>query len=119
MDAQRYKQRLLEIEKQLSNRTERELTLGREQVRDVAQDRGDASVANEAASEDFTRAGQDVTILTQVREALDRIDAGTFGQCVVDGGPIDDARLEAVPWTPYCLAHQAIADAAEPRTPRS
>jgi DnaK suppressor protein len=42
-----------------------------------------------------------------VRAALKRIDDGTYGKCVVDGEPIDEKRLESVPWTPYCLKHQA------------
>jgi RNA polymerase-binding transcription factor DksA len=54
----------------------------------------------------------------QVREALGRVAAGTFGTCVVDGGPIEEARLEAVPWTPYCLKHERrLAAATSPKTP--
>jgi RNA polymerase-binding transcription factor DksA len=37
---------------------------------------------------------------------------------VVDGGPIEEKRLEAVPWTPYCLKHQKLLEAAsQTRTP--
>ena len=32
---------------------------------------------------------------------------GTYGRCVVDGEPIGEKRLEAVPWTPSCLKHQS------------
>jgi DnaK suppressor protein len=110
MDTSRYRKRLLEIERKLAGRAGREISLGREQVRDVAEDSGHASVADEAASTDFVSAEQDTEVLGQVRAALERIDAGTFGQCVVDGAPIDAARLEAVPWTPYCLKHQTIVD---------
>jgi len=49
-----------------------------------------------------------------VEEALARIDAGTYGLCVVDGESIDAKRLEAMPWTPYCLKHQTSLEANEP-----
>ena len=39
-------------------------------------------------------------------------DAGTFGTCVVDGGPIEEKRLDAVPWTRYCLKHEALLEAS-------
>ena len=33
-------------------------------------------------------------------------------------GPIEEPRLEAMPWTPYCLKHaQRLEVAASPRTP--
>jgi DnaK suppressor protein len=48
--------------------------------------------------------------LAQVREALQRITDGTYGKCVVCGRPIEPARLEAIPWTPYCLEHQEMRD---------
>ncbi|PYQ90401.1 MAG: hypothetical protein DMG02_10910 [Acidobacteria bacterium] len=112
MNVQEYKRRLLELEKQLSTRAARDREHAREQVRDSPGDIGDASVADEAESEDFTEAELDATVLQQVRDALRRIEDGTFGRCVVDGGPIEPKRLEAVPWTPYCLKHQRLLEAA-------
>ena len=49
--------------------------------------------------------------LEHIRDALQRIEDGTFGRCVVDGEPIEKKRLEAVPWTPYCLKHQEQLEA--------
>lgn len=96
MDVERYRQQLLALEKTLANRTAREVTLGREQFLDTAADAGDASVADESESEDFSEAELDATILSQVREALQRIGNGTYGQCSIDGGPIESKRLDAV-----------------------
>ena len=56
------------------------------------------AVADEAASEDFTAAELDATTLQQVRDALRRIEDGTYGRCLADGGPIETKRLDAVPW---------------------
>ena len=47
--------------------------------------------------------------LREVRLALARIDAGTFGLCEHGGEHIDEKRLEAIPWTRYCSAHEAEA----------
>ena len=118
MNVQEYQQRLLEIETRLSTRIARRREQAREQVVDSARDTADDSVADEGESEDFTEAELDATVLEQVRDALKRIDDGTFGRCAVDGGPIEAKRLEAVPWTPYCLKHQTLLEAASrPRTP--
>jgi DnaK suppressor protein len=118
MNVEEYKRRLRELETRLSTRTKGERERAREQVIDTPADAGDLSVADEAQSEDFTEAELDATVLQQVRDALGRIDNGTYGRCVVDGEPIEPKRLEAVPWTPYCLKHQKLLEAAsQPRMP--
>ena len=40
---------------------------------------------------------------TQVRDALARLDAGTYGICQKCGQPIDEERLELLPLTTYCI----------------
>jgi RNA polymerase-binding transcription factor len=112
MNVHEYKRRLLDLEERLSNQTTRAHENARAQAQDSPGDLGDASVADEGASEEYTKAELDATVLQQVRDALRRIDAGTFGRCVVDGAPIEEKRLEAVPWTPYCLKHQTLLEAA-------
>jgi DnaK suppressor protein len=118
MNIQLYKQRLLDLEKTLSGRMGREADQGRGEFIESAHDVGDASVADEVASEEFTEAEHSADVLKQVRDALDRVADGTFGTCIVDGGPIEEQRLEAVPWTPYCLKHaQRLEAAASSKTP--
>ena len=107
-----YKKRLLDLEKQLAEHSDRELEDGRGELIDTAHDSGDASVSDVAVDSHFTEAELDSIILQQVQDALRRIDKGTFGKCLVDGGPIEPQRLEAVPWAPYCLKHQALLEAA-------
>ena len=43
--------------------------------------------------------------LTDVEGALQRIDEGTYGLCEVCGKQISEARLEAMPATPFCIDH--------------
>jgi RNA polymerase-binding protein DksA len=42
-------------------------------------------------------------LIQEVEAALARIDAGTFGTCVVCGKPIGEQRLEAVPYATLCI----------------
>lgn len=49
-------------------------------------------------------------LLRNVRAALRRIDEGTFSVCVHCEEDINPKRLNAVPWTPYCIRCQEIAD---------
>jgi DnaK suppressor protein len=112
-----YRRRLLAREQELLERVGREIGTARE-AREDQGDVGDASVADELKEEYFAIAETDSAILTQVRAALKRIDDGTFGRCAVDGGAIEERRLEAVPWTPYCLKHQQeLEEQARLRTP--
>jgi len=70
----------------------------------------------EAASENretvFRETSSDWQVFAQVRDALQRIEQGTFGKCVECGREIETHRLESVPWAAYCLHHQKQQDAA-------
>jgi RNA polymerase-binding transcription factor DksA len=50
-------------------------------------------------------------IVSEVREALRRLDEGTYGLCQECGGPIAKARLEAIPFTRFCVKCAAANDA--------
>jgi DnaK suppressor protein len=52
-------------------------------------------------------------LLRNVRAALRRIDEGMYGICVHCEEDISPKRLNAVPWTPYCIACQEAADRAQ------
>lgn len=43
--------------------------------------------------------------LVEVKDALSRIDKGTYGTCEVGGEPLDSVRLEANPSSRTCIAH--------------
>jgi RNA polymerase-binding transcription factor DksA len=50
-------------------------------------------------------------LLEQVSTALARIDRGTYGRCQECGRDIDRERLNALPYTPYCVACAARVEA--------
>jgi DnaK suppressor protein len=78
-----------------------------------AQESGDAEVRDSTddatAQQGSAEALEEITVesqtLEQVEDALKRVADGTYGKCVICGRPISPARLEAIPWTPYCLDH--------------
>ena len=41
--------------------------------------------------------------LKAISSALDRIESGTYGRCVLCDAEIGELRLEALPFTPYCV----------------
>jgi DnaK suppressor protein len=108
---------LLELEQELEERVGEEVDTARD-ARDDQLAVSDLARVDELKEEYFALAETDSAILALVRAALRRIEDGTYGSCVVDGGPIDEKRLESVPWTPYCLKHQAeLEERARLRTP--
>jgi len=50
-------------------------------------------------------------LLSQVNDALERFDQGTYGLCEMCGAKIDPARLEALPYVTLCLRCQQRVDA--------
>jgi DnaK suppressor protein len=63
--------------------------------------------ARELAVTSLTRAS---TVSRNVAMALLRIQDGTFGACAHCGDDIARRRLEAIPWTPFCIRCQEAAD---------
>ena len=57
----------------------------------------------------------DAQTLDNIAAALDRIDRGTYGECVACGEAISAARLRVLPEAAYCAG---CATSAEERTPR-
>lgn len=53
--------------------------------------------------------------LAEIDDALDRTRSGDYGVCATCSVPIPSERLDALPWTRWCLAHQAAAERADGR----
>ena len=72
-----------------------------------APDNGDASVADAVTGIVSAERQRDTDELREIREALGRLEAGTYGVCLKCGEPIDPRRLQASPAARYDLVHQA------------
>jgi DnaK suppressor protein len=81
---------------------------GQTEVRDST----DAATASEGTSESLQEEALATQTLSQVRDALQRIEDGTYGKCTVCGRQIEPTRLGAVPWAACCLEDQEKQDKA-------
>ncbi len=110
MNIGHFKQRLQAKERELQAdiaRLEEEARgLGEVEVRDSTDDATSSQITSESL-EEGSLASQ---TLLQVRDALKRIEDGTYGKCSACGRPIEAARLGAVPWAAYCLEDQEKQD---------
>ena len=52
-------------------------------------------------------------LLAKVREAIKRIDSGSFGDCEGCGGEIEEKRLIARPMTTMCIDCKTVAEEEE------
>jgi DnaK suppressor protein len=112
MEIERFRKRLLAREQELID----EITRLQDEARDSRAAEVEDPIDRVTSSENKAASLQESTLaaetLKQVRDALRRIEDGTYGECIDCGRPIEPARLEAVPWTPYCLADQKKHDQA-------
>ncbi len=104
-----------ELQKRLRDR-ERELWADMTRTEAEARASGmnetqDGDAAAESKEGLFQETTSDWNVFTQVRDALQRIEKGTYGKCADCGRQIEDRRLNNVPWTSYCLDHQNRHDA--------
>lgn len=56
---------------------------------------------------------RDRRLIGKIQDALDRLEAGTFGTCTRCGGPISSARLRARPVTDLCIECKTESEGAE------
>ena len=117
MDLNEYRNLLLAKEKDLSAELEADGEGARGLDADSAHETADQSVNDDIKSNLFTEGDVQWNVLQQVREALSRIDNGTYGKCAVDGKPIAEKRLRAVPWTRYCIKHEEQTEVGVPLPP--
>lgn len=73
---------------------------------DTTQDSADRCVISVSKESLFERSSQRRTVLRLIEAALGRISDGSFGTCVGCGDDIQDQRLQALPWTQFCLRCQ-------------
>ena len=90
---------------------------GRETSTDDLQDAADHAVQSYQKELIFLQGTTGHSQLTQVRAALDRLDEGSFGECLHCGERIGEKRLEALPWTAYCIACQEKIENGEIEDP--
>lgn len=111
-----FRDRLLEeraeITKQARTRQDARTPVGADGVPDT----GDRA-AHSAECEVYNRiADSEGKLLDKIEFALQRLDAGVYGQCDDCGGKIAYARLRAKPTASLCLACQTEKESQTPKT---
>jgi len=102
-----FESRLVDIRKRLL----REVDMAEEALREDVVKPGDiTSLPTHSADQDVEGLDAEIAIaqneellLEQVNAALERIRAGKFGVCEQCGRTIDVQRLQAIPYTSYCI----------------
>ncbi len=110
MDLEHYKQLLLAREKELTGDVQRQdENILDSQVGEVG-DPADNAATDQAKTTAVELSTNASDMLAMVHEALNRLDEGVYGKCVECGRMIGETRLNAVPWTPYCIEDQEKLD---------
>ena len=108
-----YKKRLVQQKKMLERSTLAAVEQGRETMTDDALDPADRAVLSYEKEFLFTRGTHEHGQLSLVKSALQRMEEGTFGECVECGNEIGAKRLEALPWTAHCIVCQEKVERGE------
>src|ERR1700739_2856965 len=101
-----FKKRLEERQQALRKTVSRTEEDGRVADQDTAQDIADRAASSYTKEFLFSQRNNERQLLQMVETALQRIREGSFGECVSCGNEINSRRLEAVPWTRYCIECQ-------------
>lgn len=99
----RFQERLRQHEQHLQNRMAVAVKEGRQEVAEDTLDVADQAVFSYQKEMLFSQGTEGHSQLTLVRLALERLEDGTFGECLHCGNVIGEKRLDALPWTPYCI----------------
>jgi len=81
-----------------------------ETVDESAQDMADRATSAYTKEFAYSLSESDRKTLVLIDEALGRLDAGTYGTCVHCAQPVQEKRIEAVPWARHCLDCQELQD---------
>src|SRR5437016_1649956 len=103
---EQFRKRLEERQQELRRTVTRTEQDGRAADIDSAQDIADRAASSYTKEFLFHQSNNDRQLLQMVEGALSRLRDGAFGQCISCGAEINAKRLDAVPWTRYCIECQ-------------
>ena len=100
---EQFKKRLETRQQELRRLVSRNVQDGRAADEQAAQDIADKAANSYTKEFLFHQSNNDRQLLQLVEEALHRIREGSYGECTNCGNELNAKRLEAVPWTRYCI----------------
>lgn len=105
-----YRDKLLERREALFRQVSEAELSSRERDAEATQDPADMAANAYAKELLISMSGNDRRLLAMIDEALARVEAGEYGSCVNCGEPVQEKRLEAVPWARHCLRCQDLQE---------
>jgi DnaK suppressor protein len=105
-----YRDRLLERREALFRQVSEAELSSRERDAEATQDPADMAANAYAKELLISMSGNDRKLLGMIDEALARVESGDYGSCVNCGEPVQEKRLEAVPWARHCLRCQDLQE---------
>jgi DnaK suppressor protein len=113
----RFEESLRHQQKQLERSMISAVEQGREVATDDTQDVADQAVQSYQKELLFRQGTSGHEQLALVRLALERLEEGSYGNCLHCERPIGVKRLEALPWTPFCIDCQEKIENGEIEDP--
>jgi DnaK suppressor protein len=115
--ARLYEEKLLQQMQLLEKSTLSAVSQGRETIAEDTQDPADQAVFSYQKELLFSQGTTGHLQLTMVKDAIRRLKEGEFGECLHCGKEIGAKRLEAVPWSRYCIDCQEKIERGEIEDP--
>jgi DnaK suppressor protein len=109
-ELERYRRLLDEKKSSLSQEIAKTRSAEEETTEESTQDIADKAVSSYTREFLYSLTDGERGTLLQIDEALTRIDEGSYGFCTNCGQPMAEKRLTAVPWAPYCVDCQELAE---------
>ena len=106
--AKAYRDKLLSRRESLVGQVQAAEAYSRERDAEATQDPADMAANAYTKELLMSMSTNDRQLLESIDGALSRIDNGEYGKCVHCGQPIQEKRLEAVPWARHCLTCQDL-----------
>ncbi len=107
---QPYIDALRKKQNELLDSYERDKAAGNAQPDDGIQDLADKAASAYSKELNFSLSDGERQLLMLIDEAFVRAKSDTFGICTNCGNTIGEKRLQAVPWTPFCIDCQELQE---------
>ena len=107
---QQYEDALRSKQRQLLDSYNRDKAAGNAQPDDGIQDLADKAASAYSKELNFSLSDTERNLLMAIEEAFGRMREGSYGTCTNCGNVIGEKRLQAVPWTPFCIDCQELQE---------
>ena len=107
---QQFEDALHKKQHELLDSFQRDKAAGNAQPDDGIQDLADKAASAYSKELNFSLSDGERGVLMLIDEAFARIKEGTFGTCTNCGKTINEKRLQAVPWTAFCIDCQELQE---------